>query len=121
MTRIICGVDISSQSLDARIGRDGVAGSFAERIAVHERRSLLLGVEFRGGESKDPRLFLNLQSFLLALALEQPRPIAAARAHIRSPGFRAKRGLKYVVRLKAWPEGRAFWVAFRSAEVTGAH
>ena len=28
MTRIICGVDISSTSLEVRIGRDGATGSF---------------------------------------------------------------------------------------------
>jgi transposase len=29
VTRIICGIDISSTSLEARIGRDGAAGTFA--------------------------------------------------------------------------------------------
>ena len=29
MTRVICGVDISSESLAARIGRDGAEASFA--------------------------------------------------------------------------------------------
>ncbi len=57
MTRTICGVDISSVSLAARIGRGGVAASFAntaEGIAelaafCHTHHAELVAMEATGG------------------------------------------------------------------------
>ena len=57
MARIICGVDVSSSSLEARISREGAAASFpnhAEGIAelaafCHAHQVELVAMEATGG------------------------------------------------------------------------
>ena len=74
MTRIVCGVDISSVSLAARIGREGAAASFpntAQGILAlsafcHAHQVELVAMEATGGYEK--------QSF--ALLWEQGLPVA---------------------------------------------
>jgi len=74
VTRIICGVDISSTSLEARIGRDGAAGSFpnrAEGIAslaafCQAHQVELVAMEATGG----------YEQRALALLWEQGLPVA---------------------------------------------
>lgn len=81
MTRIICGVDISSASLEARIGRGGAAGSFAntaEGIAqlatfcrTHEVE--LVAMEATGGYEQQPLALLSEQG--LPVAILNPRAV----------------------------------------------
>lgn len=62
MTQIICGVDVSSTTLDARIGRNGPAGSFPRtpqgiaelRAFCHAHQITLLVMEATGGYEKLP-------------------------------------------------------------------
>ena len=81
MTRIICEVDISSASLEARIGRDGAAGSFpntAEGIAALAAFCLahqgeLVAMEATGGYEQKPFALLSEQG--LPVAILNPRAV----------------------------------------------
>ena len=81
MTRIICGVDISSTSLEACIGRDGVTGSFpnsAEGIAAlaafcHAHQVELVAMEATGGYEQQPFALLWEQG--LAVTILNPRAV----------------------------------------------
>jgi transposase len=81
VTQIICGIDISSTSLEARIGRDGAAGSFAnnpESIAelaafCQSRQVDLVAMEATGGYEKQPFALLSEQG--LAVTLLNPRAV----------------------------------------------
>ncbi len=81
MTRIICGVDISSTSLEACIGRDGAAASFANNpegiaelavfCAAHQVD--LVAMEATGGYEKQPFALLSEQG--LAVTVLNPRAV----------------------------------------------
>ena len=81
MTRIICGVDISSASLAARIGRDGATGSFpntAEGIVAlasfcHAHVVELVAVEATGGYEQQPFALLWEQG--LPVTILNPRAV----------------------------------------------
>ncbi|MDR3727026.1 MAG: IS110 family transposase [Terracidiphilus sp.] len=81
MTQIICGIDISSTSLEARIGRDGAAGTFAnnpEGIAelaafCQSHQVDLVAMEATGGYEKQPFALLWEQG--LAVTLLNPRAV----------------------------------------------
>jgi len=81
VTQIVCGIDISSTSLEARIGRDGVAGSFAnnpEGIAelgafCQFHHVDLVAMEATGGYEKQPFALLSEQG--LAVTLLNPRAV----------------------------------------------
>lgn len=81
MTRIICGVDISSSSLQAGIGRNGAAGSFAnnpEGIAAlaafcHAHQVELVAMEATGGYEKQS--FARLSEQGLPVAILNPRAV----------------------------------------------
>jgi len=81
VTRIICGVDISSTSLEACIGRDGAAASFANNpegiaelavfCAAHQVD--LVAMEATGGYEKQPFALLSEQG--LAVTVLNPRAV----------------------------------------------
>jgi len=81
VTRIICGVDVASKSLEARIGQQGAAGSFAnspEGIAalgtfcqVHQVE--LVAMEATGGYEQ--QAFAQLSEQDLAVAILNPRAV----------------------------------------------
>jgi transposase len=81
VTRIVCGVDISSASLKARIGRDGATGSFpntAQGIAAlaafcHAHQVELVAMEATGGYEKQPFALLSEQG--LGVAILNPRSV----------------------------------------------
>ena len=81
MTRIICGVDISSTSLEARIGRDGAAGTFrntAEGIAqlaafCQAHQVELVAMEATGGYEQ--RALGLLWEHGLPVAILNPRAV----------------------------------------------
>ena len=81
MTRIICGVDISSTSLDARIGRDGVAGSFANTTEginalaafCQAHQVELVAMEATGGYEQKPFTLLSEQG--LPVTILNPRSV----------------------------------------------
>ena len=81
MTDLICGVDVSSRTLDARIGPDGPAARFARdpagiaRLAAFCRRhgAGLVAMEATGGYERLP--FCLLWSEGLACALANPRQV----------------------------------------------
>ena len=81
MTRIICGVDIASRSLEARIGQQGAAGSFPntpEGIAALEafcqaHRVELLAMEATGGYEQ--QAFAQLSEQGLPVAILNPRAV----------------------------------------------
>ena len=81
MTQIICGVDVSSETLDARIGRDGPAARFAaspEGIAAlaafcRAHGAALVAMEATGGYEKRP--FKLLWAEGLACAILNPRAV----------------------------------------------
>jgi transposase len=81
VTRIVCGVDISSASLEARIGRDGATGSFpntAQGIAAlaafcHAHQVELVAMEATGGYEKQPFALLSGQG--LGVAILNPRSV----------------------------------------------
>lgn len=81
MTRIICGVDISSASLEARIGREGATGSFpntAEGIAAlaafcQAHQVELVAMEATGGYERQPFALLWEQG--LAVTILNPRAV----------------------------------------------
>lgn len=81
MTRIICGVDISSISLDVRIGRDGATGSFPNTAAgiqalyafcqIHQVE--LVAMEATGGYEKPA--FTQISAQGLPVAILNPRAV----------------------------------------------
>lgn len=81
MTRIICGVDIASTSLAARVGRDGAALSFAntqqgidEPAAFCESHGVeLVAMEATGGYEQ--RAFAQLSQHGLPVAVVNPRAV----------------------------------------------
>lgn len=81
MARIICGVDVSSSSLEARIGREGAAASFpnhAEGIAelaafCHARQVELVAMEATGGYEQ--QAFAQLSEAGLPAAILNPRAV----------------------------------------------
>ena len=93
MTRIICGVDIGSSCLAARIGQDGVAASFAnspEGIAelaafCESHQVALVAMEATGGYEQ--RAFAQLSEHGLPVAVVNPR---AVRQFAQSMGWLEK-------------------------------
>ena len=93
MTRIICGVDISSPSLEARIGREGAFASFpntAEGIAAlgafcQAHRVELVAMEATGGYEQRALALLSEQG--LPVAILNPR---AVRRFAQSMGLDGK-------------------------------
>lgn len=81
MTRIICGVDVASQSLEARIGQQGAAGSFAnnpEGIAAlgafcQAHQADLVAMEATGGYEQLALAQLSEQG--LPVAILNPRAV----------------------------------------------
>jgi len=81
VTRIVCGVDISSVSLAARIGRSGAQASFpnhADGILAlaafcHAHRVELVAMEATGGYERQPFALLSEQG--LAAAILNPRSV----------------------------------------------
>jgi transposase len=81
VTRIICGVDISSVSLEARIGRDGAGGSFAnnpEGIAAltafcQAHQVDLVAMEATGGYERQPFALLSAEG--VAVTVLNPRAV----------------------------------------------
>ncbi len=81
MTRVICGVDISSSSLEASIGRDGAAASFLnnlEGIAAlaafcHAHQVELVAMEATGGYEQ--QAFAQLSEQDLPVAIVNPRAV----------------------------------------------
>ncbi len=81
MTQIICGVDVSSTSLAASIGRGGAAASFAnttEGIAslaafCRSHRVTLVAMEATGGYERQAFALLSAQTF--AVAILNPRSV----------------------------------------------
>ena len=79
MTKIICGVDVSGCSLEARIGQDGPSGCFsnnAEGIAelaafCRQHQVELVAMEATGGYERQP--FVQLWGYGLAVAIVNPR------------------------------------------------
>lgn len=81
MTRVICGVDVSSQSLEVRIGLEGAAASFpnhAEGIAAlavfcGEQEVALVAMEATGGYEQ--QAFAQLSQAGLPVAILNPRAV----------------------------------------------
>jgi len=81
VTKIICGVDIASASLEARIGRDGAEASFpntAEGIAAladfcHHHQVELVAMEATGGYEQ--LAFAQLSEQGLPVAILNPRAV----------------------------------------------
>lgn len=81
MTRVICGVDIASKSLEARIGQQGAAGSFpntAEGIAAlgafcQAHQVELVAMEATGGYER--QAFVQLSGHGLPVAILNPRAV----------------------------------------------
>ncbi len=93
MTRIICGVDVSKESLDARLGRDGEFASFANTdkgIAAlvqfcRERQVELVAMEATGGYEQQALALLSEQG--LGVAVVNP---CAVRRFAESMGLMEK-------------------------------
>ncbi len=81
MTRIICGVDVASKSFQARIGRQGAAGSFPntpEGIAALGAFCLAHGVELVAMEATggyEQQAFAQLSEQGLPVAILNPRAV----------------------------------------------
>ena len=81
MTRIICGVDVASKSLEARIGQQGAAGSFLnnhEGIAAlaafcQAHQVQLVAMEATGGYEQ--QAFAQLSEHGLPIAILNPRAV----------------------------------------------
>jgi transposase len=81
VTLIVCGVDVSSQWLDARIGRAGAAGRFARTAAgiqelarfCRSHQVELVAMEATGGYERLP--FCSLWAEGVAVALANPRQV----------------------------------------------
>ena len=75
MTRTICGVDVSSQSLDARIGNQGAYAQFPNTAAgidslasfCHTHRVDLVAMEATGGYEQRALALLSKQGFPVAI------------------------------------------------------
>src|SRR5215469_928070 len=81
VTRIICGVDVSSDSLEARIGREGAAASFPNRaegmaelaVFCHAQQVELVAMEATGGYEQ--QAFAQLSEAGLPVAILNPRAV----------------------------------------------
>jgi len=81
VTRIICGVDIASKSLEARIGQQGAAGSFANDAEginalgyfCRTHQAELVAMEATGGYEQ--QAFAQLSGQGLAVAILNPRAV----------------------------------------------
>src|SRR5215469_4245979 len=81
VTRIICGVDVSSDSLEARIGREGAAASFPNRAQgvaelaafCHAQEVELVAMEATGGYEQ--KAFAQLSEAGLPVAILNPRAV----------------------------------------------
>jgi transposase len=81
VTRIICGVDVASASLEARIGRQGAARSFpntAEGIAAlavfcQQQQAVFVAMEATGGYEQ--QAFAQLSAHGLPVAILNPRAV----------------------------------------------
>jgi transposase len=81
VTRIICGVDISSSRLEARIGRDGVSASFSNGTAgiarlvcfCQEQQVELVAMEATGGYEQ--QAFAQLSEQGIAVTILNPRSV----------------------------------------------
>lgn len=81
MTRIICGVDISSSSLEVRIGRDGAAASFPNRAEgigalaafCRAQQVELVAMEATGGYEQ--QAFAQLSEAGVPVAILNPRAV----------------------------------------------
>jgi transposase len=81
VSKIICGVDVSSESLEARIGREGSSGCFAndnkgimELAAFCRQHQVeLVAMEATGGYDRQP--FAQLWAEGLAVAILNPRSV----------------------------------------------
>jgi len=93
VTRVICGVDVSSLSLEARIGRDGVGASFsntaagiAELAAFCQQHQVdMVAMEATGGYEQLALALLSAQG--LGVAILNPR---AVRQFAQSMGWLEK-------------------------------
>ncbi len=81
MTRIICGVDVASKSLEARIGQQGPAGSFANNLEgvaalaafCQAHQVELVAMEATGGYEQ--QAFAQLSEHGLPTAVLNPRAV----------------------------------------------
>jgi transposase len=81
VTQIICGVDISSSSLDVRVGRDGASAVFPNTAAgisaladfCHTHQVDLVAMEATGGYEQQPFALLTEQG--LDVAILNPRAV----------------------------------------------
>lgn len=81
MTRIVCGVDVSSRTLAARIGPDGARNVFPNTVEgigqlaafCHTHRTQLVAMEATGGYEQQP--FTLLSAHGLAVAILNPRQV----------------------------------------------
>ena len=81
VTQIICGVDISSSSLDVRVGRDGASAVFPNTAAgisaladfCHTHQVDLVAMEATGGYEQQPFALLSEQG--LDVAILNPRAV----------------------------------------------
>ena len=81
MTRIICGVDVSSSTLEARIGREGATGTFPNTAAgiaqlarlCDNHQVELVAMEATGGYEQ--RAFAQLSEHRLPVAIVNPRAV----------------------------------------------
>ena len=81
VTRIVCGIDISSATLAARIGREGVAASFPNTASgidalaafCHAHQVELVAMEATGGYEKQS--FAQLSEQGLPVAVVNPRAV----------------------------------------------
>lgn len=81
MTRVICGVDVSSSSLEVRIGRQGAAASFFNRTEglaqlaafCREHQVELVAMEASGGYEQ--QAFAQLSEAGLGVAILNPRAV----------------------------------------------
>jgi transposase len=81
VTRIICGVDVSSSGLEARIGRDGASASFSNSPKgisaladfCREQRADMVAMEATGGYEQQP--FTLLWAEQIPAAILNPRQV----------------------------------------------
>ena len=81
VTRIVCGVDVSSRALAARIGPDGAQNVFPNTVEgigqlaafCHTHRTQLVAMEATGGYEQQP--FTLLSAHGLAVAILNPRQV----------------------------------------------
>ena len=81
MTRVICGVDVSSETLAARIGRDGAEASFANTpqgivaLAAFCRTHLVELVVMEASGGYEQRAFALLWAEQMPVAIVNPRAV----------------------------------------------